>query len=143
MQLVKVGFGNDSRVQRWVIGALVRRAPWLECAVLIARDSRVGSRGWRGRRAGGARRPLHGVHSACRGREGEGDGGDVGMVGGRAEWMRRPFSVNTLAPASISESIRYNDLFDLQDSSFFSFTHSTHLDWTACSLYTDQRSTTV
>jgi len=31
----------------------------------------------------------------------------VGVVGGRAEWMRRPFSVNTLAPASIGESMRF------------------------------------
>ena len=72
VQLVKVGFGDDGRVQRGVISILVRRTLWLERAVLIVGDSGIGGRRWGGRRAGGARRPLHGVHSASRGREGEG-----------------------------------------------------------------------
>lgn len=42
---------------------MVRRALWLERAVLIAGDPGVGGRGWGGWGAG-ARRPLHGVHSA-------------------------------------------------------------------------------
>lgn len=86
VQLVKVCFGDDNGIQRRIIGALVRRTLWLERAVLIARDPRVGGRGWGGRRTGGARRPFHGVHSARaveRGRE-----------TGRRK-MRRPFSVNT------------------------------------------------
>ena len=64
VQLVKVCFGDDKGIQRRVIGALVRRTLWLERAVLIAGDPGVGGRGWGGRCAGGARRPLHGVHSA-------------------------------------------------------------------------------
>ena len=102
VQLVKVGFGDDNGVQRRVISALVRRAPRLERAVLIARYSRVSGRSWGGRCAGGARRPLHGVHSALSSREEAGDG-SVGVVGGGADEMRRPFSVNTLTRASRSQ----------------------------------------
>lgn len=56
-------FSDDQGIQRRVIGALVRRTLWLERAVLIAGDPGVGGRGWGGWGAG-ARRPLHGVHSA-------------------------------------------------------------------------------
>ena len=109
VQLVKMGFGDDGGIQRGVISTLVWRTLWLERAVLIAGDSRVGGRGRGGRRAGGARRPLHGVHGACRGREGEGDG-SVGVVGGRADEMRRPFSVN-VPPAPIGSTIHPVPLF--------------------------------
>ena len=64
VEFVKVGFGDDDRIQRGVISTLVWGTPELERAVLIAGDSRVGGRGWRGGRAGSTRRPFHGVHSA-------------------------------------------------------------------------------
>jgi hypothetical protein len=64
VQLVKVSFGDDGGIQSRVIGALVRRALWLECAALIAGNPRVGRRRWGRRCSGSARRPLHDVHSA-------------------------------------------------------------------------------
>jgi len=82
VQLVKVGSGDNGRVQWRVIDALVRRTL---CAVLIAGEPRIGGRGRGGRCAGGARRPLHGVHSAGCGREREGDRG----VGVRARRRTR------------------------------------------------------
>ena len=124
VQLVKVGFGDDDRVQRGVISTLVRRTLWLECAVLIAGNSRVGGSRWGGRCAGGARRPLHGVHSASRGREGRGT-----ASGWRADEMRRPVSVNTLAPASIREgAASLRPVNSLLKSSIFSrnLTFCTH-----------------
>ena len=46
VQFVKMGFGDDNGVQRRIIGTLVRGASRLECAVLIAGNSRISSRGW-------------------------------------------------------------------------------------------------
>ena len=46
VQFVKMGFGDDNGVQRRVIGALVRRAPRLECAVLIVGNPRISRRRW-------------------------------------------------------------------------------------------------
>jgi hypothetical protein len=113
VQLVEVSFGYDSRIQRRVGGALVRRTLCLEVAGLIAGDSRIGGGGWRRGCAGSARRPLHdAVLDACDGERGGGRGRRGGIrttMDGKADEMRRPFSVNTLHLASIGD-------FDQRDS---------------------------
>lgn len=115
VQLVKVGFGDDDGIQRRVDSILVRRALWLEGAALIAGDSRIGGGGWGRGCAGSAGRPLHDrVHRACGGEEGRGRVG--GTMEGKADEMRRPFSVNTLASAPIGDSMKLNAAMDSRGS---------------------------